>query len=75
MTAIRSIEYDLDDSSVEVELGDSTTRRDVLPELPLAQVSSIRHFRLDFAGRTFNAPPVVLSSWTSRRVAPPSLVA
>lgn len=49
MTAIRSIEYDLDDSSVEVELGDSTTRRDVLPELPLAQVSTIRHFRLDFA--------------------------
>lgn len=49
MTAIRSIEYDLDDSSVEVEYGDGTTRRDVLPERPLAQVGSIRHFRLDFA--------------------------
>jgi hypothetical protein len=46
---IRSIEFDLDESSVEVELGDSTTRRDVLPELPLAQVSRIRHLRLDFA--------------------------
>jgi hypothetical protein len=49
MTAIRSIEYDLDDSSVTVEYGDDTTRRDVLPKRPLAQVSSIRHFRLDFA--------------------------
>ncbi len=49
MAAIRSIEYDLDDSSVEVEFGDGTTRRDVLPEHPLAQASTIRHFRLDFA--------------------------
>jgi hypothetical protein len=49
MTAIRSFEFDLDDSSLAVELSDGTTRRDVVPPLALAEVSSIRHFRLDFA--------------------------
>lgn len=49
MTAIRSFEFDLDDSSLAVELSDGTTRRDVIPPLAFAEVSSIRHFRLDFA--------------------------
>jgi hypothetical protein len=46
---IRSIEYDLDTLAVEVEYGDGTTSRDLLPALPLAESSSIRHLRLDFA--------------------------
>jgi hypothetical protein len=34
---------------MEVEYGDGTTQREVMPERPLTEVSSIRHFRLDFA--------------------------
>jgi len=49
MTAIRSIELDLDTLAVSVEYGDKTTSRTVLPELPLAQISTIRRLRLDFA--------------------------
>lgn len=49
MTAIRSIEYDLDALAVEVEYGDGTTSRDLLTALPLAESSSIRRLRLDFA--------------------------
>ncbi len=47
--AIRTIEFDLDTFAVEVEDGDGTTIRDLLPAIPLAQSSSIRHLRLDFA--------------------------
>jgi hypothetical protein len=46
---IRSIEYDLDTLVIEVEYGDGTTSRDLLPALPLAESSTIRHLRLDFA--------------------------
>lgn len=49
VTAIQSIECDLDGSSMEVEYSDGTTRREVMPEWRLSEVSSIRHLRLDFA--------------------------
>lgn len=46
---IRSMEFDLDALTVEVEYGDGTTVSDTVPAPLLAKSSSIRHLRLDFA--------------------------
>ena len=49
MIRIRSFEYDLDAPYGEIEYGDGTTSRYLLPAPPFAQDSSIRHQRIDFA--------------------------